>query len=102
MSMSVTTNDGETLIKLEEVFDFNSQAQFRKAYEQEPVAKKIVIDFKKTNYLDSAALGMLLLLREKVNKDSGRVKLINLNGQVNSILKIANFHKLFEIEPSYE
>jgi anti-anti-sigma factor len=47
--------------------------------------------------MDSAALGMLLLLREHVQSQGGRVTITNCRGQTYDVLQIANFHRLFKI-----
>lgn len=55
------------------------------------------IDFAETQYMDSSALGMLLLLREQVKADKKRVLLKNVNGTALKILEIAQFNQLFNI-----
>jgi anti-anti-sigma factor len=47
--------------------------------------------------MDSAALGMLQLLREHVQQQGGRVSITNCRGQTYDVLQIANFHRLFKI-----
>jgi HptB-dependent secretion and biofilm anti anti-sigma factor len=56
-----------------------------------------VVDFGRVDYLDSSALGMLLLLREKAEAAGKKVSLANLSGTVKQVLEIANFGKLFTI-----
>ncbi|HIE40095.1 MAG TPA: anti-sigma factor antagonist [Thiomicrorhabdus sp.] len=58
-----------------------------------------IIDLEQATYMDSSALGMLLLLREKTLGDKKRVRLINVGKEVQSILEIAQFNQLFLIEP---
>ena len=79
-----------------ERFDFNLHREFREAYEGNPDSRNFIIDFEKTEYLDSSALGMLLLLKEHAG-DSGKVEIVNSKADVLNVLKIANFDKLFEI-----
>lgn len=55
------------------------------------------IDFTETHYMDSSALGMLLLLREQVKADKNRVLLKNVSGTTLKILEIAQFNQLFNI-----
>ncbi|MEC9085422.1 MAG: STAS domain-containing protein, partial [Pseudomonadota bacterium] len=59
------SDDGKTLtICVEGRFDFSTHQSFRDAYEHsEPTVSHYVIDLSDTTYLDSSALGMLLLLR---------------------------------------
>lgn len=88
-------------LNLEGRFDFHSHRDFRTAYEaplSKPEIKEIVIDFGHVDYLDSSALGMLLLLREKAEAGGKKVRLANISGAVKQVLEIANFGKLFTIE----
>jgi anti-anti-sigma factor len=81
-------------------FDFHSHRDFRAAYEEAMEAagvKEIEVDFKAVDYLDSSALGMLLLLREKAEATGRNVVLTGLHGTVKQVLDIANFGKLFTI-----
>ncbi len=94
-----SSGDRATL-KLSGRFDFHSHRDFRAAYEQlleSGTLRDIVIDFASVDYLDSSALGMLLLLREKADGAGKNIVLANLKGTVKQVLDIANFGKLFNI-----
>ncbi|OIN48968.1 anti-anti-sigma factor [Pseudomonas azotoformans] len=78
-------------------FDFGSHQTFREAYERfYKVPNTYVVDLKETTYLDSSALGMLLLLRDHAGDDAD-IRVINSNSDVRKILGISNFDKLFDI-----
>lgn len=78
-------------------FDFGSHQSFREAYERfYRVPNTYVVDLKETTYLDSSALGMLLLLRDHAGDDAD-IRVINSNSDVRKILGISNFDKLFDI-----
>ncbi len=98
--LASTTEDGKTLtILISGHFDFKSHQEFRKAYEQSDGAGVgYVIDMDSAEYMDSSALGMLLMLREHAGGDSGDVRIINTRGEIGNILSISNFQKLFKIE----
>ena len=93
------TTQGDTrTLRIDGRFDFNMHRTFRELYEQAPPEiARYVIDLARTDYMDSSALGMLLLLREHVRGDRGRVRITNCNPEIRKILEIANFDKLFEI-----
>jgi anti-anti-sigma factor len=100
--MAVLTSsslDGtELIIKIKGRFDFSTHQEFRHAYEQAPPEMSgYVVDLKDATYLDSSALGMLLLLRDHAGGDSSQVKIINCNPDVKKILSISNFEQLFTI-----
>jgi len=81
-------------------FDFNYFREFRSSYDEaltQEKIKRVVIDLKDVQYIDSAALGILLLLRDKANAMGKKVELANLQGTVKDVLEIANFHKIFNI-----
>lgn len=96
---TLRTNGGNTLkIRIDGRFDFSSHQAFRNAYEgnDKPV-EDYLVDMTETTYLDSSALGMLLLLRDYAGGDHARVTLSNCNDDVRRILTISNFEQLFKI-----
>lgn len=94
------SDDGHTLtISIEGRFDFSTHQAFRNAYEHEDrEVRNFIVDLSRTTYLDSSALGMLLLLRDYAGGDSARIELRNCNNDVRRILTISNFEKLFSIQ----
>ena len=101
MQISSSENAGRMVLKLSGRFDFHSHREFRSAYEkalEAPGVREIEINFEGVDYLDSSALGMLLLLREKADACNKQVQLASLKGTVKQVLDIANFGKLFNIK----
>ncbi len=83
-------------IKIAGRFDFGAHKQFREVTDLITAEiNKIEVDLSAADYLDSSALGMLLLLRDKVAGGQNRVELKGARADVKRILEIANFHKLF-------
>ncbi|NIP95346.1 MAG: STAS domain-containing protein, partial [Akkermansiaceae bacterium] len=66
--------------------------------EAEPGKTRVVIDMAEVEYMDSAALGMLLLLRECHGGEEARIRIINCKEGPKKILAISNFHRLFDID----
>ncbi len=98
MAIRSSTQDNITTIRPGDTFDYSEQAEFRKAYESVPKNQQFVIDFRDTRYLDSAALGMLLLLREYAGEEQAKITLVNCDDEVKNIFRISNFNKLFKID----
>lgn len=101
--MSISTSrstDGQALtIRIQGRFDFSSHQEFRDAYENNDESiKEYLIDMNDTTYLDSSALGMLLLLRDYAGGDNANVVITNCNQDVKKILTISNFEQLFAIK----
>ena len=100
--MAVTSEvsaDGSKLtIAIKGRFDFAKHQEFRSAYEElRPRPVCVIVDLKDATYLDSSALGMLLLLRDHAGGDDSDVRLVNSSFDVRKILAISNFDKLFDI-----
>ncbi|MCF6193917.1 MAG: STAS domain-containing protein [Kangiellaceae bacterium] len=96
---SVTSADGRSLnISIDGRFDFSAHQSFRSSYESiSPIPAEILVDLSKTNYLDSSALGMLLLLRDHSGGDSSNITLQGCTDDIRKILTISNFEQLFKI-----
>ncbi|MBL8427915.1 MAG: STAS domain-containing protein [Dechloromonas sp.] len=100
MQASILNESGKATIKLDGRFDFNTHREFRSAYEPlvvDPSVRSVVVDFSGVDYLDSSALGMLLMLRDKLGGANKEVALVGVRGNVKQVLDIANFAKLFQI-----
>lgn len=94
------SQDGKQLIiEVSGRFDYSVHREFRGAYvEAPPPAAGYVIDLARTEYMDSSALGMVLLLREHAGGAKARVELRNARPEVQKILRIANFDKLLTLK----
>lgn len=98
ISSSKSADGTELTIRIAGRFDFSSHQAFRESYENLPVKpKSYVVDMHEATYLDSSALGMLLLLRDYAGGDSARITIQHCNNDVKKILTISNFEQLFKI-----
>lgn len=98
MSISTSEDNGKLTIQIEGRFDFSIHQGFRNAYETaSDDIENFEIDLRAATYLDSSALGMLLLLREYAGADQGRVSITNSSEDIKKILTISNFDQLFSI-----
>lgn len=100
--MSITSQpsvDGRELtIAIDGRFDYSTHLDFRNAYQAvSGRPERYVVDFRNATYLDSSALGMLLLLRDHAGGDDAQIRLVNCNAEVRKILLISSFDQLFEI-----
>lgn len=99
MDAKVTTSGTCTTIELTGRFDFNAHREFREAVDKaiQENSSEIKIDLVNVDYLDSSALGMLLMVRDKAKGMGKTVSLANCRGAVKQVIDIANFGKLFPI-----
>lgn len=99
VSSQLLESSNELIINIEGRFDFSAHQDFRNAYEDSLVSPSgYAIDMAQTTYLDSSALGMLLLLRDHAGGDSSSIRIMNCNEDVKKILVISNFGRLFNIQ----
>jgi anti-anti-sigma factor len=98
MRTTVERRNGKFKIVLAGRFDVSSHRVFRDSYASGLGANDVQefeIDLHEVEYLDSSALGMLLMLREKAQASNQTVALSNCGGTVKQILDAANFGRLF-------
>ena len=86
-------------IRIKGEFDYDSHDDFKQAYMSLPLSakRKYIIDLTQVDYLCSAALGMLLILRERVGGDASRVTLKGAKKDVLKILEVSRFEQLFTL-----
>ncbi len=99
--MGITTQLSEAGDQLKIViagrFDFSLHAEFRDAYRNLPPDTQFVIDLSQTIFMDSSAMGMLLLLREFAGEESADIRLLNCSPEVRKVLSISNLDKMFSL-----
>lgn len=94
----VSCDNKSLTIEVEDRFDFSLHQKFRDAYINcTNEGTVFTIELLQTSYIDSSALGMILLLNDHVNQYKGKLILNKPNETVYKILEIAQFHRLFTI-----
>lgn len=92
-----SSGDGKTVtFKIDGRFDFSLHKAFREAYKDQPSNIEYRVNLSGTEYLDSSALGMLLLLKK--HAENGKVVIEKPNSEVERVLTIANFDKVFKFD----
>ena len=100
MDTQVMIKDSQAVLRLSGRFDFKAHREFREAVDAvlaQAGNRVVQVDLGDVSYLDSSALGMLLMLRDKAKANNKDVALVGVKGSVKQVLDIANFSKLFPI-----
>ena len=100
MDINVTTDGSVATIQMKGRFDFSAHRSFKDSYApllQQQGISSLEINLADVAYMDSSALGMLLLLHERAQANDKEIVLCRANSTVMQILDIANFGKLFTI-----
>jgi len=81
-------------------FDFKVHRNFKDAYMPllgDASVHEIEIEMSKLEYIDSSALGMLVLLNDRAKEANKSVVLLNASCTVSQLLEVANFSQIFSI-----
>jgi anti-anti-sigma factor len=103
--MNITTRQagGETVVALSGRFTFSIRNAFRDVLTNQVETMNtggcVVFDLAAVEFVDSAALGMLLLARKAAQTRSGSIAIRGASGQVRRMLDVSRFDSLFTIEP---
>lgn len=98
ITRNISTDHKVLTISVNGKFNFPHYNDFRKAYEN--VAEGIeqyIIDLSQTSEIDTAVIGMLMVMREHINSDGHKIVIRNCNEAVLEIMLSANLDKLFII-----
>ena len=70
--------------------------------ELERGARKVLIDFARTGYIDSSGLGVLVSLSKKIREQGGELRLANLNDDLKTLFELTKLDTLFQISDTKE
>lgn len=98
VSKQVSADGKQLTIKVSGRFDFSLHEEFRKAYEDaRQSGMHYVIDLGATEYIDSAACGMLLVFRDAVGGDKAVITISGASPAIKKTLQLLQFQRLFDI-----
>jgi anti-sigma B factor antagonist len=99
MSFDVKKQDDVTIIDVEgQLIVGNRQELKQKVLEElDGGARKFLIDFSNTGYIDSSGLGVLVSLSKKIREQSGELRLANLNEDLRTLFELTKLDTLFHI-----
>lgn len=81
-------------------FDYSYHKQFNSQCSElidNPNLTEIILDFGIVEYLDSSALGMLVIMQKKAVNAGKKLKIRRARGTSEEILKMANIEKIIDI-----
>jgi anti-sigma B factor antagonist len=65
--------------------------------ELERGARKFLVDFAQTGYIDSSGLGVLVSLSKRIRENNGELRLANLNDDLKTLFELTKLDTLFQI-----
>ncbi|MCI5049692.1 MAG: STAS domain-containing protein [Rickettsiales bacterium] len=100
LELTLQEHDDFAEVILEGEFTYADNGAFKRLIEQLGASDHtdIYVDFSGPHYMDSAALGMLLLLRDAMAEKSPSIVLRGAHGQVLKMFQLSHFDSLFEVQ----
>jgi anti-sigma B factor antagonist len=99
MGFEVSKQGDVTVIAVEgQLIVGNRQELKQKVLEElEADARKFLIDFSNTGYIDSSGLGVLVSLSKKIREQGGELRLARLNEDLRTLFELTKLDTLFHI-----
>ncbi len=103
--MSITTTqspDGVTMVTVEGQLIVANRQELKQVIADavEAGARKLVLDFSATAYIDSSGLGALVSINKRVREAGGELRLAGLNEDLRSLFELTKLDTLFAIAPT--
>lgn len=98
MSVDYKVSNGVLYVTVSGRFDSSERDKFREMNKLlEKDIKQIEFDLAHAEFMDSSALGMLLVMRDKLVGEKSAFKIKNANNLVKNTLVIVKFDEIFEL-----
>ena len=104
MPLHVSKHGDVTIVEVEGQLIVSNRQELKQrvADESDGGARKILVDFARTGYIDSAGLGVLVSLAKRMRELGGDVRLANLNDDLQTLFELTKLDTLFQIADSRE
>ncbi len=101
MEYTTISQPHDTRLVLSGQFTFSDNMKFKQILEMVDSAdtRALTLDFAGVDFIDSAGLGMLLLLRDECQLRNVTLAIAGAQGQVKKIFMISKFDQLFAMPP---
>ena len=99
MSFTTKKQDGVVIMEIEGQLIVGNRQELKQKMldELEKGAKKFLIDFARTGYIDSSGLGVLVSLSKKIREQGGDLRLAGLNEDLQTLFELTKLDTLFSI-----
>ena len=104
MGFTHTTSDGVTLVRAEGQLIVGNRHELKEliAARLSEGARRFVVDFSRTGYIDSSGLGALVTISKQVREQGGDIRLAGLNEDLRALFELTKLDTLFAITDTAE
>ena len=99
MNISFSEIDGVTVVKVNGELIVGNRSELKAGVLErlEGGARKFVVDFSASTYIDSSGLGVLVSLSKKIREAGGALRLASLNEDLCTLFELTKLDTLFKI-----
>jgi anti-sigma B factor antagonist len=104
MSFTISKKADITIVEVDGQLIVGNRQELKQRVmdEYEAGARKVLVDFTRTGYIDSSGLGVLVSLAKRLREDGGELRLANLNDDLRTLFELTKLDTLFPISDSRE
>ncbi len=104
MSFTASTHADVTIVEVEGQLIVGNRQELKQFVLDaiDKGAKKVLVDFARTGYIDSSGLGVLVSLAKKIREGGGDLRLANLNDDLQTLFELTKLDTLFQISQTRE
>lgn len=104
MSLHITHTGNVVIVEIEGQLIVSNRQELKQRVldEADAGARKFLVDFTRTGYIDSAGLGVLVSLAKRLRELGGDLRLANLNDDLQTLFELTKLDTLFQIADNRE
>lgn len=104
MSFTISKQSDITIVEVEGQLIVGNRQELKQRVmdEYDAGARKVLVDFTRTGYIDSSGLGVLVSLAKRLREDGGELRLANLNDDLRTLFELTKLDTLFPISDNRE
>ena len=99
MSFTITKQGDVSIVEIDGQLIVGNRQELKQKMldELERGARKLLVDFSQTGYIDSSGLGVLVSLSKKIREQGGALRLAGLNDDLRTLFELTKLDTLFQI-----
>ena len=104
MQVTEQQQNGASVLSLDGRFDFGTRKTFKETIDrlQGGGCRHVVLNLEKVSFVDSSALGLLVIAHQNLKLKHARLSLVNPQVYVKQVLDLANVPKMIPIYSTVE
>jgi anti-anti-sigma factor len=104
MQIERSSTDGAVVVRIEGRFEFSTRNEYKRLIGQivQEGHRRLVLDLEGVTFLDSSALGLLLLTDQNFKLKKGSFSLVKPTGYVRQVIELANLPRVIPVYDSVD